>query len=346
MDHAVWREILELMPNDKLCILTNKCGLKVAGFRKITSENMNVCKSRLIMESLKPKNIIKIIDFFDKLYKKNEDRKAVQYREMNLDELIEATNSGSPAYEILASLYSGKEQSLFDLANSFENYMQNESSSKDESVEKNEKIEVYADDQLSLLRDIVNDLEKKVNKSESKNEELFSIINKLKEEYQNDKNEWDKEKRKLLQKEKDLQEQIVEIQQNNENLITENQKLTKELANKTSEIAELNSQFTEVQNLIKDNQTTAAMENSRKVALIGNPKNQAITKNNKIDFSIFETSQLEEALEEKVLDHFEEIWMLTYKIPSTKQKLIYSHIHQPILEINTFQDLKTLVEKG
>lgn len=340
MNINIWSDILNSMTDEELCQMANSCSINVPGFRKISKDTIKMCKPRLLKEAVMPQNFNKIIDYFNKKFSLVNGKD--NYRSMNIDQLILSAQHGTPHYKILTSLYSSQEENLIDLANEFikkvskENQL-NDNKKKDASYEG--ILHKESQEQIQLLRELVKKLENKLVQIEEKKNNIQLELNKLKDEFQNAKVSWNLEKTRLSKKIEKLQNEIEEKETEISTVQTEKERISKyyeeQLQKKEMEIDFLNKK-------ILNNKET----NIRQIALIGNPKNKTITNNSRVPLVIFEASDIEESINNNDFEQFNEIWVLSYKVPFSKQKLISEKIKGKIKTISTFLELQKMVEKG
>lgn len=376
MDKTVWKKILESMPNEDFIKLTNACDIHVKGFRKISPENYKVVKQKLLVEALKNINLKRITMLFDK---KSEflslndvvDDGDVDYRSMCLDELFETYENGSELFEILGSLHSSSNPEHKNLAIEFEKQISLKNCLLDLEDDSNDEIvEVQQQDDRELLkkqlmdaRKAISILEKKVTKSQQKNAEWQTRFNTLESEYSVAKKNWKEEKKEWNKSKTTLQKEVVTIQNQINKVEIQNEDLNKKILIQEKDILEKNAKISHLNaKLLNSNQPPnditlqqdsqinshkqTVTDMKKKIALIGNPKNKRIEQNKNYEVDVFEVSELESAFETKAFETFDEIWLLTYKVPTTKQKLVHEQMKKPVVEISTFINLRTKVEKG
>jgi murein DD-endopeptidase MepM/ murein hydrolase activator NlpD len=376
MDKTIWKKILESMPNEDFIKLTNACDINVKGFRKISHENYKVVKQKLLVEALKNNNLKRITMLFDKkseflsLNDTLEDED-VDFRSMSLEELFETYENGSELFEILGSLHSSSNPEHINLAIEFEKQLSLKNSQID--LEEESIIEIvqeqHQDDMEQLKKQIlearkaISNLEKKVTKSLQKNTELQTRFNHLEVEYSTAKKNWKEEKKEWTKSKTMLQQEVVTKQNQINKFDIQKEELQnkiklqeKDLLEKNAKISHLNAKLlnsnqpqnesTLQQDSLINSNTHTKTDRKKRIAIIGNPKNKRIEENSHFKVEVFEVSELEKAFETNTFEAFDEIWLLTYKVPTTKQKLVHEQLKKPIVEISTFINLRTKVEKG
>lgn len=375
MDKTIWKKILELMPNDDFIKLTTTCDIHVKGFRKITPENYKMVKQKLMVEALKNNNLKRISLLFDKKSEliSIQDEDDVDFRSMSLEELFETYENGSELFEILASLHSSSNPEHKNLAIEFENQISMKNEQLDfKDCENDEKMEELPKDNVALeqlqkeldeARKEINSLDKKLTKSQQKNVEWQTRYTTLESEFNAAKRNWKEEKKELLKTKTTLQQEVITKQNlvkkadiQVEGLTNKIASQEKELVEKNAKISHLNAKLlnsnhhTNEQVVIQEHHTNPTIkmniEKKKRIALIGNPKNKRIEENNNFDVNVFEVSDLEQAFESNAFETFDEIWLLTYKVPATKQKVVHQQMKKPIVDISTFINLRSKVEKG
>ncbi|ALC89410.1 hypothetical protein AM500_06145 [Bacillus sp. FJAT-18017] len=359
MNKETWKRVLESFDDQDLIMLSAVSGVKVQGFRQINANNIKGARKLLINEAIKPKKLTAVINVLNKRAEaeENEDEDK-RYRSMNLKELSEAVKNGAKLYEILSSLYSSEDEEKHKLASELE-----EKLAEKPSIEP--KAEASAPPQSASneaeLRKIIFDLEKKLKKAEQKNAEQSSKITKL-EKNLNDAKEKLKEEKKELNRKLSLSgQELSKVNEQLQRLENESENNLKQLAEKDALLNERNKTISHLNaRLLNSGRTGKEMAveaidseqeqtgefSKKKIALLGNPKNKSIMKNKQYELAIFETSEIEEIFETADWDEFKEIWLLKYKVPATKQAFIQSRLERPVKIVNTFIDLRNLIERG
>jgi chromosome segregation ATPase len=377
MDKTIWKKILESMPNEDFIKLTNACDIHVKGFRKISPENYKVVKQKLLVEALKNINLKRITMLFDK---KSEllalsdavEEEDVDYRTMSLEELFETYENGSELFEILGSLHSSANPEHINLAIEFEKQLSLRNSFIDTEEESINEIVVedqHEDDvellkkQLIDARKAIKTLEKKGTKSLQKNTEWQTRYNHLEQEFSAAKKNWKEEKKEWTKSKTSLQQEVVTKQNQinkfdvqKEELNNKIKLLEKDILDKNAKISHLNAKLLNSNQPSNENTLQQGSSNipnelsktdiKKRIGIIGNPKNKRIEENNLYNIKVFEVSEIEKAFETDTFEAFDEIWLLTYKVPTTKQKLVHEQLKKPVVEISTFINLRTKVEKG
>lgn len=376
MDKTIWKKILESMPNEDFIKLTNACDINVKGFRKISPENYKVVKQKLLVEALKNINLKRITMLFDKkseflaLNDAAEDED-VDFRSMSLEELFETYENGSELFEILGSLHSSSNPEHINLAIEFEKQLSIKTSLLDLEDESTNEIveELHQDDMEQLKKQLMDariaicNLEKKVTKSLQKNTEWQARFNNLELEFSVAKKSWKEEKKEWTKTKTILQQEVVTKQNQINKFDIQKDELNNKIKRQEKDILEKNAKISHLNaKLLNSNQplnestlqhdshinsnTQTKTDIKKRIAIIGNPKNKRIEENSHFNVEVFEVSDLEKAFETNTFEAFDEIWLLTYKVPTTKQKLVHEQMSKPVVEISTFINLRTKVEKG
>jgi chromosome segregation ATPase len=364
MDKTIWKRILESMPNEDFIRLTSACDINVKGFRKITPENFKMIKQKLLMEALKNNNLKRISILFDKKseFLTLQDEDEIDFRTMTKEELLAAYEKGAELFEILGSLHSSSEAAHINLAIEFEKEISHkkipDTTIEVETPEKSIDIENIGRE-LELARMRVLSAEKKLAKAQQKNVEWQNRYNQVEAELSSAKRNWKDEKKEFIRFKTSLQQEVVTkanlVKKVEEQIFELSNKIKQqeiELLDRNSKISHLNAKLLNSNGFqgISDNQEMITDEsnaqNKIKIAIIGNPKNKRVVENNHFDIVVFEVSDIEHAIDTNAFDTFDEIWLLTYKVPTTKQKLVLERLKNTVLEISTFINLRAKVERG
>jgi chromosome segregation ATPase len=375
MDKTIWKKILDSMPAEDFIRLTSACEIHVKGFRKISSENYKLVKPKLMTEALKNGNLERICLLFDKkselisLQEDDDVEDVVDYRSMELEQLMDAFEKGAALFEILGSLHSSSNPNHIKLAKEFEKQIslkehQTNSNSLQpdmgdvERMQENDEIKHLQKD-LDNFQKALKAVEKKLIKSEAKNNDWQIKFQTLESEYHTAKRNWKEEKKELIKSKTSLQQEVTtkenqllkideKIRQLTDNIVAKDQ----EIQDKNAKISHLNAklltsnQQNHVPQFVGDNHIKSQKNNRKKIAIIGNPKNKRIEETTHVNLEVIEVTDVDKKLAESAFECFDELWLLTYKVPSTKQKLIFEKVNKPIVELRTFIALLNLVENG
>ncbi|OCA87659.1 hypothetical protein A8F94_07325 [Bacillus sp. FJAT-27225] len=359
MNKETWKRVFESFDDQDLIMLSVLGNIKVQGFRQINAGNIKGARKLVINEAIKPKKLSSIITIFNKKAESEEkEDEGKQFRSMNLDELLEAVENGTKPHEILVSLYSCKDEEKHKLAAELEEKLTEHGKSQPKEEESTPSPQENSTE--DELRKIIIDLEKKLKKAEQKNAELSSKITKLEKNVSDAKEKLKEEKKELnkklsqtgqeLSKANGLLQKLEQEAEKNQKLLTEKDAL---VAERNAAISHLNARLLNSAKPAKepDSDTGAPLQTGepaakKKIALLGNPKNKSIMKNEQYELAIFEASEIEDIFESVDWDEFKEVWLLNYKVPATKQAFIHTHLQKPVKIINTFMDLRNLIERG
>ncbi len=190
-----------------------------------------------------------------------------------------------------------------------------------------------------------NGLEEKYRKSEEKNKELQIYVKKIEKFFNEAKDEWKEERKTLAKCNSVLKQELTTKSNRLEKKEQELEEKKEQLQNKTQEICHLHALMLQKQTESKE-LLVEIKEEKKQIAIIGNPKNKKFEESASFLFEIFETHDIDGLIREDTLQTFDEIWLLTYKVPTMKQQLIHTYIKKPIYEVRTFVQLLELMKKG
>ncbi|WP_153126395.1 hypothetical protein [Peribacillus tepidiphilus] len=351
MEKNIWKELLESMPDDHFIKLIQMCDISIPGFRQIKKDKIKPIKARFIMEALKNQNLLKVKKAFEGLHHYYREEEEKDIRSMDLERLLQLYDEGQNKEEILGILYSSDEEEHLQLAKEFFNAVSNQQTEMD-ILEKDAQED--QDTLIKELRSIIKSQEKKIHQLEQKNQDYADRYSQIEKEYNHAKKHWKEEKKTInktiasLKHEKNtiynqLEKLQREIDQFNEKLMNKDN----ELSRKNAEISHLHAQLLNVEKGTTLNKEIAAASEKKKIAVIGNPRNKKILQNNTFDLVVFETAELDEAIErEEAFHQYDEIWVLTYKVPPTKQKVLQEKAKTGIKEIGNFLNLTKILQRG
>lgn len=346
MDESIWKWILEHIETPLLLKIVKDAGIKVPGFRKLTVTVVNQFKKKLIADMVNDKNLTKMTGLFNHLYEPDGE----YVGDMDYETIKEKLESGvlEPCQTLSLLLSSEKESDRERARRLFQ----------DIPIEKLEhlaaKPETDANKEPLSENKNLSTIEKKWRKSEEKNRELKSQIEKERTVKQRLKRELNDELKNMKQEIIKLEQEVGRLNHENKVLYEENRKLQEEnnelfkkLQQNEAVLAEWKSQVHE-QHVITNEPIESGVPHKRKVAMIGDPKNHMILKAPLYDFSIFKPMELQSLEGEDSLDQWDEIWLLTYRTPLAQKlyvkRLVEKHKHK-LLEFHSFVDIRNYIRE-
>lgn len=380
----IWKWLLDRFSDEGLASLASVINLKVPGFRQINPKlkNFKLLRPKLIQEAVGPKNLSNLKDFFDTFYEEKSD---VDYRCMSLDELLEAAGEEvAPSMLMTVLLSSDQEEHIQNALDLFEKLtkegtleeLEKQANEKnadedDEEEEESEEDESEVNHELILANKKAAELEKRLKKSEQKNEALKAQIAAAQTSFDLEKKQWKEEKKKLTEQTQALSRENGKHKNEAAAALKERDALAKQLEQQQSAIKQKNDEIARLNALvlklktesqkqgppteepiaeaspIHDSVEVAREDSQLNVAVIGDPKNSRVQRYKKFNLTIIEASELEEEKNTALLETADFVWLLTYRIPRGVQKRIKSMVEgKKIQEFATFIDLENHMKKG
>jgi hypothetical protein len=376
-EKEIWKWILESFSDETIAKVGTNLNLKIPGFRQINPQqkNFKLFKPQLIKAALQPKNIQKLRNFFASA--SEEDDELLKHRGKSIEELIDSVKEDLPPSILLSVLLTSpneednkqalelftklKEDGNLDLLE----VQLDDSEEKSIENETEQQLEPLKEELDTVLKKVTS-IEKKLRRSEQKNEELRAKI--LAEQTLRDKEgkKSKDENKRLLREIQTLREERDEYKLNLEKVTLEKASLKKELEQtmlliktKDDEIARLNALVLKLrtdaeksaETTVRDEEVEHADEPLResrvKVAVVGNPKNARVQEYSKYELIIVEGSEIAEKLEDNSLSTVEQIWMLTYITPKRVQRKVKSLLMgKELQEFESFEELENHMVKG
>jgi hypothetical protein len=373
----IWKWILESFSDETIAKVGTNLNFKIPGFRQINPQqkNFKLLKPQLIKAALQPKNIQKLRNFFASA--SEEDDELLKHRGKSIEELIDSVKEDLPPSILLSVLLTSpneednqqalelftklKEDGNLDLLE----VQLDDNEEKSIENETEQQLEPLKEELDTVLKKVTS-IEKKLRRSEQKNEELRAKI--LAEQTLRDKEgkKSKDENKRLLREIQTLREERDEYKLNLEKVTLEKASLQKELEQtvlliktKDDEIARLNALVLKLrtdaekaaETTVRDEEVEHADEPLResrvKVAVVGNPKNARVQEYSKYELIIIEGSEIDEKLEDNSLSTVEQIWMLTYITPKRVQRKVKSLLMgKEIQEFESFEELENHMVKG
>ena len=197
----------------------------------------------------------------------------------------------------------------------------------------------------------LNAIEKKLKRSEEKNQELKSHLERGRKEHQLLKKGFLDEQKKLKKEVIKLQQEIGRLNHENQQLVEENKELN--LTNKDL-MERLDEKEKSMENWMAKIHWDVLPSDvhinnqfaKKKVALIGDPKNQMIMKAPIYEFHLLNPSELQDMTGETELLHCDEIWLLTYRTPLAQQLYVKRLAEkQKLIEFRNFVELRNHIRE-
>ncbi|MHC0035554.1 McrB family protein [Pseudoneobacillus sp. C159] len=275
MDKTIWKKILESMPAEDFIRLTAACEIHLKGFRKISSDNYKLVKPRLMAEALKNGNLERICLLFDKKSELTslevEEDEVVDYRSMNNEQLMESFEKGAALFEILGSLHSSTNPNHINLAIEFEKQIsiQEKQINPDrvhqdrKKIDSNQETEEKKNLQKEFdhTRNVLKSVEKKLLKSEAKNNEWQTKYQSLELEYYSAKRKWKEEKKEWMKTKTSIQlelttkeNQLLKADEIMKNFTSTIEEKDKDIQDKNAKISHLNAKLLTTNQHLKNHQ--------------------------------------------------------------------------------------------
>ncbi|MGM9985664.1 MAG: hypothetical protein ACI35O_00370 [Bacillaceae bacterium] len=313
----LWRWVLSKETNQNLSNLCVGIGATIQGFRnnRVNDQNRRI----VIQNLLTPKSMSRLCQ------KITVDEDGEEIAKENVEQLKARLVTSPPEGILKILLVKGENEKALELF-SFVKEQEKESEefvvqleeskeenkkeeSKIKKIEKKyQKLKKHSDEEILRLRG-------KITRLQEENERLKQVL----QEKQLEKNEWNRllkkveEEKEYVEKEKLLyQKQIEEYK--------------KQQVSLQMKLAALGAQEQLEENT-----------NYKTIALIGDPKNEGILDDEKVHIQILDGKDADEI---EKMDYFDEVWMLTYKVPIIQQRKMMMHMNQKeIVKIDTFSQL-------
>ena len=386
-EKEIWKWTIDCFSDKEIANFAQGMEIKIPGFRQINSANKNfkLLRPKLIQAICQPKNINDLKGFFQSLTNKD-IQNSDDFFGKNKEELLEIIENSTikPSWLFCLLLSSDEENDVnnaYDLFAGWKeegklDFLENRAGeSEDRETEpegtnqtNHEQESNYAllENDLAEALKIVKSLEKKLNKSEHKNEENKAKIATMQTSFETQKKLWKEEKKDLVHQMQTLKSELGKIKNKSIRVTTEkeegqkkfNQQL-EELKKKDAEIASLNAELLNTRtalelekNHIENPREVTPVQTNKpvskiKVAIIGDPKNTRVQHYQKFDLDIVEVAEIEDEKNKQVFDHADQIWVLNYKTPIRAKKRVRSLLNgRPIKEFDTFVDLENYMVKG
>jgi chromosome segregation ATPase len=379
----LWKWILDNFSDNGVASIGRNLGLKIPGFRQINPQlkNFKVLRPKLIHEALSPKNINDLKGFFNSVAEEKE--KFLEHRGKSKEELLLLMEEEiTPSILLSVLLSSGDKNDInnaLELAeqlteegrlDQMEKYAE-ENFGNEDVTEKEEEAEPSVKDvDIKKLQQKIAALEKKLVKSEQKNEELKAKVTDVQNSLNSEKKLWKEDKKGLTQEIHTLKSQQGGLKSSAEAAYAERDSMEKKMEQqkaimkkKDEEISRLNAVILNFKTQKKNNpeeksvaaetgnteqdQPSIQEENRVNVAVIGDPKNTRVQRYHKFNLNIIEASDLEEEKQKYILETADQIWLLTYKIPRSVHKRLKTVLkNRDTQEFATFVDLEKHMQKG
>ncbi|GAB7388790.1 hypothetical protein BSNK01_26280 [Bacillaceae bacterium] len=386
MSKHAWKWILSVIPDQELGRMINRIGIEIPGVRKNHIPNSKIFKPRIISTVLQPKNLFKLQKHLQTMiHEKEEWKKLIPIREMEAHDIQESMQkNGWLLSDVLIVLlcspepnHQQKGEQLFETLKNTDSLFLSENEEKMISRRSSPETETHKEaEKANLTSNKLEELQKRLEETESKVRFLEENIKELQKRHEMDKNNWQiakenfkniinnlkKEIQKkdvaLQQKEKQqsrLEEELLandktlkqtqELVQQKEKQIEILEKKLEQYKEKVKGMEDELDQYKKLLQNLFNQESTAKIHRTqplpkKKIALIGNPKNNRIYEFEHYELNIIEAFDLEQAIENRQLQSADEIWMLTYKIPSMKQQRVREYVEQGKLrEFNNFIEL-------
>lgn len=351
MDEKILKWLLGLLSNHELVNVVNNGGIKIAGFRKLTPKTIGKARLKVIAEISKKMDLERLTKVF---YEMADDSKAIlkltfsEAKEKLLKGELEPmatigaffhsqkTDHRRIAYELFKSL---KAEKLTELQ---EQYMsQHEEPEAEGEPSKNEGC-------LNNV-DIIDALNKKLAKSEAKNQDLKKRLEESRKDQQQAKIESEEQIKslkqeivRLEQENRRIQHQANALKKEKRELAVENEKLKNRLSGSIEELEKW-KEAAASSDRVRDH---VEQKTARQVVIIGDPKNPGILKTPDYHFTIYDISDLK-TMNSQQLEQVDEVWLLTYRTPIGQQQLVKRMVHsQKLLEFKDYLALKNYIKRG
>jgi chromosome segregation ATPase len=379
----LWKWILDNFSDNGVASIGRNLGLKIPGFRQINPQqkNFKVLRPKLINEALSPKNINDLKGFFNSVAE--EEEKFLEHRGKSKEELLSLMEEEITPSILLSVLLSSDDENDINNAlvlaeqlteegrlDQMEKYAEGNFGFEDGTVEEVEAKPSANNDDIKQLQQKIVALEKKLVKSEQKNEELKAKVTEVQNALNADKKQWKEEKKGLTQEIHTLKSQQGGLKSSAEAAYAERDSMEKKMEQQKSimkkkeeEISRLNAVILNLKTQQKNNSEEESVaaetgiteqdhpsiqeENRINVAVIGDPKNTRVQRYPKFNLNILESSDIEEEKQKDIIETADQIWLLTYKIPRSVQKRLKTVLKgRDTQEFATFVDLEKHMQKG
>jgi hypothetical protein len=366
----VWRWILDYMDNETLFEIYKETKVNFAGFRALKSPNdLNQNKRMMLINELtKPKNVSKLNFWMQKFEEKNK-KYDESIGDKELSELAElAMKEYSPAIilSILISrsktekaeqLYSfmleniGKEK-MDKRECGYEVELTEQEKENDKEAKQNE--DVIQKERRKEIEKLEKKYQTKIAKLEAKNQNLKEEIEKRDAKIKEINEKTNEEKQELLRKLNEKTQAYAELEKRLNALKKKLEEREKTWENEKRELIEtiedykkqnshLHARILSLTTQIEENKVS--LNNSRlkkKIALVGNPYNDIIKKQDEYDFFIVEESDLETY---EFPEDIEECWVLNYRVNLRQRRQISKNPSVKNKNIQYIENFEQLVKK-
>lgn len=367
MEKEIWKWILDTFPDDGIANIADNLMIKIKGFRQLNPQqaNFKMVRNRIIKEALNQKNSKKLYYFFDSLI---EDRPEIEsLRGKSIEELLQVLEEEGLYPSILLGVLlssedeedHGKAQEIYIKLKEEEKLdllekQVDEKLANEEEVDEQEILEQLQKGLKTALKEIER-LEKKLKKLEQKNEELKTKEASSQTSLKNERKEWKTEKKAFLQEIHSLKAEMGTVRNDSKTASAEKEELNKKLAKQTEtmklkdeEINRLHARVVKLETDLENQNNHHKSGNDKiKVTMIGDPYSSRLLKYDKFELTILKGSEFQEEKGQTALDHADQVWLLTYKIPRSVQKRVKSVVkNKQTKEFTTFADLEDHMLKG